>query len=209
MSLLRNTRQLLILILFVFSINIVNAAVIHIGFEGVASLGNTEKNPVGYTESEFAVNYLGSQNSDDFRIDGPGYCCNQNGTSYWAWNHFFGDPNEVLRMDGGEFDVLRIDLAALSLGDFIDYRLTGYLVDGGTVILNTPSVSEPTTIPVNMFGLNRFEILHLLPGPSSGVGGGWMDNIVVQESTSIPEPTSLALVILGLAGMGYRLIKVA
>lgn len=209
MPLLGNVRQLLILILFVFSINIANAAIINIGFEGVVSFGNTQKNPVGYTESGFAVNYLGSQNVDDFRIDGPEYCCNQNGSSYWAWNQFFGDPNEVLPVSGGEFDVLSIDLAALTPGDFIDYRLTGYLVDGGTVILNTPSVSEPTTIPVNMVGLNRFEILHLLPGPGSGVGGGWMDNIVVQESVSIPEPSSLALVILGLVGLGCRRFKVA
>ena len=125
---------------------------------------------------------------------------NLGGSSYaWNWNgaqSLWIDFRSLTNFSGGDFAIL----SSAYGGNASTVQLFGYdAVDslvGASSILNLNDTF--TTLSANFSDIQYLEI-------RANSNGKWfsIDNLVIDESVSVPEPASIALLSLGLAGIGF------
>ncbi|HZV65688.1 MAG TPA: PEP-CTERM sorting domain-containing protein, partial [Telluria sp.] len=160
----------------------------------------------GFTDNGFS--FVGT--SDDYLIGtaysgaNDGSYLAYNGTDYFmAYNTF-----TISSATAAPFKVNSLDLARWNdYGNVTQATLTGYKVGGGTVTqvvnLNTGSnAGKQTGNDFNTFVLSGFDNLSALTISHDGYDYLAMDNLVV-NATTVPEPSSLALFGLAVAGCAF------
>lgn len=174
-----------------------------IDFEGVLSVGQTStgSNVTPYTEDGFTLTSSGSGSvyHNDIFADGFGF--NDNGSDFLGWcGVCFGSPYTFSTTDGGVFSLTSIDFSNLTIGsDVGSIDIVGYFFGGGSISTSfDPIVNLWTTVVFSGFSnLTSFDISAASNGNNLA-----MDNIVLNTAT-VPEPISIVLLGLGLAGIGF------
>ena len=181
------------------------AFAVTIGFEGVAPPGGSSPQPVTpYVEAGFEFTSSGGINAI-FDSATPGV--NTNGSDIFGWcaQECVGLQTITLTTTNDvPFDLFSLDASNNFLGVFFPGQaidVVGFLTDGGTVSQSLPLVEDTwTTFSFTGFtNLTRVEFSQ--PGPDPETPDPAMDNLVVQ---AIPEPSTAALLALGLAGLAVR-----
>jgi len=128
-----------------------------------------------------------------------------NGTDWFAH-----DSNSTITMTEASnslFDFNGFDLAEIFINQSsLTLTVTGFLSGGGTVsqLYTTDGINDGggALADFQTFSLNS-SFSNLTSVTFSGALNYGLDNLIVNESVPVPEPTSLALLALGLAGIGY------
>lgn len=139
----------------------------------------------------------------DFTYSGTGFMCvydgsnpNGNGTPALILSLGTSDQASITRTDGGGFDLNSFEMAIswYSSAESTTVDVTAFFAAGG------PSTQTLTLLPaLQTYDLNLLDVSRVnVTGLASGDGYWVMDNVNVD----IPEPASLALVGVGLIGVG-------
>jgi hypothetical protein len=178
------------------------AAIAIIDFEGVAPVGGALIPATPYMEDGFTISSI-PPGAYEGIFDATS-SQNTNGTDIFGWCADCGQGPGIITLaesSGQLFDLLSFDYALLLAGGLTQgISVTGYLNGGGTVN-TTVSLSNiwTTSVLSGFIGLTHVDFIGtVLPGPDLA-----MDNLVVSlASTSVPAPTVLGLMIIGLIGVG-------
>lgn len=180
--------------LFLFTLlfsGIANATLID--FEGVAPAAS--QLGVGNNYAEEGFNLFNPGALSDAAIIGQ-VTQNTTGSDYYTWNSPTGNnPVTLTNLLGGSFDLFSLDVGTKgnSQGSF---DITGFFSAGGSVIHNVIGTSAFTNTELNWSDLARVEFSYV-----SGDFGA-IDNLSI-NTTEVPEPATLVLLGLGLAGIGF------
>jgi len=173
----------------------VHATPLTLDFTSGVTVG-TGNELTSYTEDGFTLvaDLAGNHFDDNYDGGAMGF---HNGM-----DNFFDRNTLTLSYGGAEFDVLDIDIS--SLYNFGRLELTGsddsYFVSSalGQQVVSIKNVTSVT-----------FSIKNFSDSASSGAAWNGMTVDVASTGNSIPEPTSIALVGLALAGIGFSRKKKA
>lgn len=176
------------------------AAPVTLDFEGVVGNGIQSSCPLASAYSKDGYS-LGSANSN----------CNHYIGNNLASNNLYGNTTSVLAICSGctggllltltgpaAFSALSVDIGPLFGLDPAPVTFTGYFVGGGSVVQAVDGAQRWATYLLNGFtGLSSMTI-------QTGVSGSHasLDNIVVTDANTVPEPTSIALLGLALVAAG-------
>lgn len=198
-------KKILTLALCLFAGSI-NAALID--FEGFLGPGqqNTNSNVTPYTEEGFTIT---SSTPSIFQNDifSPSFPnLNSNGTDIFGWcGSCTASPVIFTVTNGGVFDLTSIDFSNLQSGtDAGNIDIIGNFLGGGSISTSVdPAVDIWQTVNfVGFSNLTSFTVALSAQGNDAA-----LDNIVVNSTSSIPVPTTLALLGLGLVGMRRLSLK--
>lgn len=177
------------------------AAPVTLDFEGVAANGTQSPCPLTSAYSKGGYS-LGSASAT----------CNHYIGNNMSGNNTYGNTTSVLAICSGcpggllltltgpaAFSALSVDIGSFFGNDPAAVTFTGYFVGGGSVVQAVDGAKSWATYLLNGFtGLSSMTIQTL------GANGAHasLDNIVVTNANTVPEPTSIALLGLALVTAG-------
>jgi hypothetical protein len=109
------------------------------------------------------------------------------------------------RVDSTLFDLLSFDIAGSFQGEPDRYASLVTATGGGTSVAGVPLDGVYTSVEANLFAVSAVSFV-----PTGNVGGGvnnfefTLDNLSVRPSSVVSAPASIALLGLGLAGLGWK-----
>lgn len=176
------------------------AAPVTLDFEGVAANGVQSACPLTSAYSQGGYS-LGSAST----------FCNHYIGNNLTGNNIYGNTTSVMAICSGcnggllltltgpaAFSALSVDIGSLYGSNPEAITFTGYFVGGGSVVQAVDGAQRWATYLLNGFtGLSSMTI-------QTGVSGAHasLDNIVVTDANTVPEPTSIALLGLALVAAG-------
>lgn len=178
-----------------FMLGQVHAAVITIDFDGFTQTSSFQ----GGTEDGFVVGNISGPVAVDGNYLGP----------YSGTNSIHHDApgfaSFSLYGTSGQLFTLSSFVAGSEFGGADPLTLRGYLngsLVGTDVFDPNPAGSYISFTPTNLLGVT-IDTLEFDLGPA-GPGPTHIDDIMLNEVSSVPEPTSMAIFGLGALGMAYR-----
>lgn len=178
-----------------------------IDFDGAVQGGQIVADPVSYTEAGFALAAMPAGESDISALYGPSAAhAHTNGSAVYGFCTY--DLNcargkgvylSLAATDAGAFSLRSIDAANLDLsGRTGTIDLVGHLRSGGTVLASVGAGVWAS------YQLSGFTDLRSVDFYGRGITAVAIDNLVVDAAAAAPEPGSIALMLLGLAGLASR-----
>ncbi|MBV1876045.1 MAG: PEP-CTERM sorting domain-containing protein [Pseudomonadales bacterium] len=125
-----------------------------------------------------------------------------------ALTPFSSETHTFSRIDGQNFDLYSFDYAELLVSagagsvDFV-----GNFALGGSITQNVTSDGILGFESASFAGFTGLSSVVFTYGTASAGDGFQLDNIHVATSVAVPEPTSTALLVLGLIGVASRRLK--
>lgn len=166
------------------------AAPVLIDFQGVAPAGAQFGVGNDYIEDGYKIH--NGAGALDAAIIGSG-AQNTSGSDYYTWNSQLTNQAILTNLGGFDFSFGSLNVGSKSGSIAANFDIIGYYAAGGSITYNVRNVSAFTALSLSGFnGLSSVQFKFI-----SGDFGA-IDNLAV----NVPEPASIALLGLGLLGLG-------
>ena len=179
----------------IFLLTPISAMATVIDFEGVAAAGTVMQ--VGQNYVEDGYNLFNPGGATNAVVVSQSTGNNTSGSDFYGWNNIAeNNPVTLTNIAGDPFNFISLDVGSIFSPNPVSFDIIGRLVGGGTVTESIVNVGAFVSVTLGWTNLTSVDFNY-----ASGEFPA-IDNLLL--SSSVPEPTILILLSLGLVGLGWR-----